>query len=571
MATPRKPTLPTARAIDDFCAQFDSLFNRHAARTALRQYLIGLLLPREHNKALTVLAALVPGSKRQSLHHFLHDAPWDVKALNRQRLALWQAQPTLAPHAGGVLIVDETGDRKRGHGIELAANQYLGKLGHTANGVVSVTSQWTDGTRSMPLGVRPYWPASRLPAGKKDPRFRTKPELAWALIEEARALEIPFRLVVADCIYGENPLLEERLCRAEIPYIMAIRPSHGTWQLVEDEANPPAFTPHDAALRHPLEQWQRTVRRDSHGKELVRYVAELALPPYYGPDRPVRLVAASEDPARLKSESTWYMTTSLPLEEASTAQVYDLYRLRDWIEHFYKLAKHELGWADFQVRPAQAIVRHWHLVMLAYTFSLLVGAQQTPPPAPSPQTGGGGKIAAASGLAGHLAPGTDLAVPMGSPAHLLAAMVDGATACRTGRPDRARRPVPATRRPAVNAPGGEDRSPRPDGANRRGTGPGRPTATASAASLRGRSASRRAGDLLSSRLQPQVAAYLPAQSRRHGLRHHGALRCPHAYRCRRTRPFRAQSRPGQGAPCARLARPRLPLLRRTRGKRRSDA
>jgi hypothetical protein len=119
------------------------------------------------------------------------------------------------------------------------------------------------------------------------------------LIAEARAAEIPFRLVVADCIYGENPTLEGRLGAAKIPYVLAIRPSHGTWQLVEDEANPPAFTPHDAALRVPLDQWQRTVRLDSHGKEVVRYVAQLALPPSYGPDRPVRLIAASKDPATL--------------------------------------------------------------------------------------------------------------------------------------------------------------------------------------------------------------------------------------------------------------------------------
>jgi hypothetical protein len=66
---------------------------------------------------------------------------------------------------------------------------------------------------------------------------------------------------------------------------------------------------------------------------LVRSVAELALPPSYGPDRPVRLIAASEDPATLTPESTWYLTTSIPLAEASAAQVYARYRLRDWIEH----------------------------------------------------------------------------------------------------------------------------------------------------------------------------------------------------------------------------------------------
>jgi hypothetical protein len=33
------------------------------------------LKPRERNKTLTELAALVSGADRQRLHHFLHDAP----------------------------------------------------------------------------------------------------------------------------------------------------------------------------------------------------------------------------------------------------------------------------------------------------------------------------------------------------------------------------------------------------------------------------------------------------------------------------------------------------------------
>src|SRR5215813_11965126 len=204
MPTPRKPTAPTAEAIDQFCACFDTLFPRREERQAFRHYLVGLLLPREHNKTLTTLAALVPGAERQRLHHFLHDAPWEHAALNARRLASWRAHPVLGPHPGGVLIVDETGDRKRGHGIALAALQYIGKLGHTANGVVSVTSHWADGTRHVPLGVRAYRPASRLAKGKADPAFHTKPELAWELIEEARAAGIPFRVVLGDCVHGEN-------------------------------------------------------------------------------------------------------------------------------------------------------------------------------------------------------------------------------------------------------------------------------------------------------------------------------------------------------------------------------
>ena len=93
MPTPRKPTRPTTEAIDQFCAHFDDVLPRFEERTALRQYLIGLLLPREHNKTLVELGAIVPGADRQRLHQFLHDAPWDADALNRRRLQLWQAHP----------------------------------------------------------------------------------------------------------------------------------------------------------------------------------------------------------------------------------------------------------------------------------------------------------------------------------------------------------------------------------------------------------------------------------------------------------------------------------------------
>jgi hypothetical protein len=238
---------------------------------------------------------------------------------------------------------------------------------------------------------------------------------------------------------------------------MGLRPSHGTWRFVEDEQHPPAFTPAEAAQRLPAAAWQRTVRCDSHGKELVRYVAELALGSSYGPDTGVRLIAATLDPWQLKPESTWYLVTSLPLAQVSTEQVYELYRLRDWIEHFYKPVKHELGWADYQVRPEHAIVRHWQLVLLAYTFSLLVGTlpTATAPPAPATPSSsassstdqastGGGIIGARHNTGGvglDPAPRPELAVPVGTAAAVLAALVEQRPTARAGRAPRPRRPL----------------------------------------------------------------------------------------------------------------------------------
>jgi SRSO17 transposase len=431
-----------------------------------------LLLPREHNKTLVELAAIVPGANRQTLHHCMHDAPWDAEALNRRRLARWQAHPSLGPHlgphAGGVLIMDETGDPKRGHRIVLAAQQDLGTLGHVATGVVAVTSHWANGSRHVPVGAKPYRPASRLPTGRQDPAFHTKPALAWQLIEEARAAGIPFRLVVADAVYGENAALEAKLFAAHIPYVMGLKPSpdssHGTWQQVDDPANPPAFTPAEAAARLPLAAWERTVRFDSHGKELVRYGVELELGPSSGPTTGVRLIAATLDPKQLKPASTWYLVTSLPLGEVSAEQVYQIDRVRDWIEHYDKPVKQELGWADYQMRPERAIVRQWQLVLLAFTFSLLVGAlpegagatldaQRDAPTqeADMPQRmPAGGTIRTSSAhRAAHrverdATAGAGVVVTVGTAAALLEALVERRPTARAGRAPRPRRPLPPT-------------------------------------------------------------------------------------------------------------------------------
>jgi hypothetical protein len=103
-------------------------------------------------------------------------------------------------------------------------------------------------------------------------------------------------VVVADCVSGENPKLEGRLYAARIRYVLAVRPHRGTWQFVADEAHPPAFTPAEAAARLPKDRWHRTSRRDSHGHELVRFVAELELGPAFGLTNGVRLIAAIDDP-----------------------------------------------------------------------------------------------------------------------------------------------------------------------------------------------------------------------------------------------------------------------------------
>ena len=192
---------PAPGPLEEYAARFDDLFTHAAQRRGFRDYLAGLLLPRDRNKTVTALAGAEPlveaqEASVQRLQSFLSESVWDAEAVNARRLELAWADVEIAPHKGGVLVIDETGDRKDGAKTAHVAHQYLGSVGQIANGIVSVTSLWADERAHYPLHVVPYTPAARLPLGKKDPALCTKPQLAAGLVSRAQDLGVPFRAVV---------------------------------------------------------------------------------------------------------------------------------------------------------------------------------------------------------------------------------------------------------------------------------------------------------------------------------------------------------------------------------------
>jgi SRSO17 transposase len=380
----RVPAPPAPGPLEDYATLFDPLFSDVAQRRGFRQYLQGLLLPRDRNKTLTGVAGAEPNTQAQaapvqSLQFFLSESTWDVKQVTQQRLALLFTDPPTRPHEEGVLIIDETGDRKHGTKTAHVARQYLGSVGKVDNGIVAVTSLWADERIYFPLHVEPYEPAGRLPKGKKDPAFRTKPQIGMALVDAALALGLGFRAVVADCTYGESAAFEGALWEAGLPYVVGLKPSHGTWAKEEDP-----HTPKEAVQAVPFNgpddpgEWVAVERRFRDGHTETWWAAELTLGGY-GPEKPARLVVATTDPLTLPEVSTWYLSTNLPrpgstqegewpVEAADLSEVVRLYGLRNWVEQSYKQAKQELGWADFQVRGDVAIRRHWELVCCAFCF-----------------------------------------------------------------------------------------------------------------------------------------------------------------------------------------------------------
>lgn len=384
--TERRRPAPAPGELEEYAARFDGLWRSLAQRQGFREYLAGLLLPRDRNKTLTALAGAEPvvGAQQaavQRLQYFLSESAWDAQTVNDRRLQLVAADATTAWHPGGVLVIDDSGDRKDGTATAHVARQYLGSVGKTDNGIVTVTTLWADERVYYPLHVAPYTPAGRLPGGGADAQFATKAHLAVQLVHRALAAGVSFRAVVADSIYGpsETGELVAALDKAHLPYVVALKPHRGFWARAED-----AHTPVEAAERlgwrsrkHPG-AWRAVARRFRDGHTETWWAADATLG-CWGPDREVRMVAATTDPARLPERTTWYLVTNMArprsrqarastLPSASLQQIVRLYGLRTWVEQGYKQLKDQLGWADFQVRSAIAILRHYILVYAAFSF-----------------------------------------------------------------------------------------------------------------------------------------------------------------------------------------------------------
>src|SRR5262249_5312661 len=188
-------------------------------------------------------------------------------------------------------------------------------------GSVPVTTVWADERVYYPLHLQPYTPARRLPRGKADPAFRTKPQLAAELVAAAVAAGVPFRAIVADCFYGDHEGFVEALDRADRPYVLALKPQKGIWAPAET-----AHTPVEAAqgLRWSGPDapggWPCTVGRFGDGHEEVWGPAEPTRGPW-APDGRHRLIVATTDPATLPALSTWYLLTNLPRPGSPRAAV----------------------------------------------------------------------------------------------------------------------------------------------------------------------------------------------------------------------------------------------------------
>lgn len=381
----KRRAIPTApEPLEAYARYFDSLFGKSNQRDEFRRYLEGLLLPTERNKTLTGLANTEPYQgaqhpRAQGMQWFLSEASWPERDVQQRRLRLLLEEPNTAPNGQGVLVIDEHGDRKRGHRTAHISKQYLANLGKIDTGVVSVTSLWADERVYYPVDFEPYTPADYFAEGKQAALFRTKLKIGVELVSRAVHVPLPFRAVVADSFYGEDRGFRRGLQDLHVGYVLALKPSHA-WYHPETEIGSFQEAAKEAGWERAERpgRWIKVTRTFRDDSSQDWWALELDIRPF-GPDKPERVVIATTDPATLPDLTTFYLITNLPAPGSSRVQesefvvanveeVVRLYGLRMWVEESYKQVKHALGWSEYQVRSDRAIRRHWQLVCCAFSF-----------------------------------------------------------------------------------------------------------------------------------------------------------------------------------------------------------
>ncbi|MCH5677997.1 IS701 family transposase [Streptomyces gilvus] len=205
-------------------------FGRVEPRRRARAFVLGLLsdLPR---KNCWTLAEYAGDATPYGLQHLLSRASWDADAV-RDDIRGFVVERL--HHEDAVLVVDETGDLKKGTHTVGVQRQYTGTAGRIENSQVAVYLAYSTPLGHAAIDRELYVPRSWTEdavrcraAGIPDAvGFATKPALAARMIGRALDSGVAASWVAGDEVYGGNPHLRGELERRETGYVLAVACDH---------------------------------------------------------------------------------------------------------------------------------------------------------------------------------------------------------------------------------------------------------------------------------------------------------------------------------------------------------
>ena len=216
--------------LDELMLRIGRRFCRVEPRRRARAFVLGLLasLPR---KNCWTIAEQAGEDSPAGMQHLLSRASWDSDGV-RDDLRDYVIEQLGDP--GAVLVVDETGDVKKGTRTAGTRRQYTGTAGRIENAQVAVYLTYAapgghaliDRELYLPrswVSDKPRCAAAGIPGGTM---FATKPALAGRMITRALDGGAPAAWATGDEVYGADPGLRAGLEARGLGYVLAVACNH---------------------------------------------------------------------------------------------------------------------------------------------------------------------------------------------------------------------------------------------------------------------------------------------------------------------------------------------------------
>ncbi|MBV9312552.1 MAG: IS701 family transposase, partial [Pseudonocardia sp.] len=367
-------------------------FVRVETRRRAGKFVRGLLadLPRKNSWSIAEHAG---DRDPHGMQYLLSRASWDTDGV-RDDLRGYARDRLGDPEA--VLVVDETGDIKKGQHTVGVQRQYTGTAGRIENAQVAVYLTYAGKGGHAMIDRELYLPKSWTEdpdrcaqAGvAKDVRFATKPALARTLITRVLDAGLPARWVAGDEVYGADPQLRTKLETRQLGYVLAIG---------RDRRVPTPLGPQRAdelAARVPTRAWQRlSAGKGAKGERVHDWALITLTPPSQTP--PTTKTASTDPPPPPVTGCWWLLARRTPRTgELAFYRCYsptpvplgELVRVagRRWtIEESFQAGKGLAGLDEHQVRTWTSWRRWTLLAMLAHALlAVLAATEPTHTPTP---------------------------------------------------------------------------------------------------------------------------------------------------------------------------------------------
>lgn len=350
------------------------------------------------------MAERVPDADEQSLQHFITESDWSEREV--LDLVALEANKHLGGRSDSCLIVDESGNSKKGTQSVGVARQWNGNKGKNDNCQVGVYIALASGNRATLIDEQLYltqaWiddPERCRKAGIPEDKivFKTKPEQALEMICHARKLGVRYNWVGFDGFYGENPPFLRMLDEMGETFMGDV---HSDQRVYLENPNPTVpkrkskrgKTPtkrkaqelpirvDELAEHQPATAWQRVKLRDSTKGVLFADILHRRVWLWDGEEKQAHcwhLIVRREvnAPKEIK-----YSLSNAPADTPLSRLAF-MQGQRYWVERALQDGKQECGLADYQVRKWRGWHHHMALSMMTMLFMLeerLFNQEQVP-------------------------------------------------------------------------------------------------------------------------------------------------------------------------------------------------